>query len=124
MSSFLARLGRASYRRRGLVSAAWLAVLGVVVTLLVTVGGSFDDEFTIPGSGSQAALDQLNEVSPGAGGVGAQLVFVAPDGGTVTDPLHAQAIEQVLAAAAEAPQVDGVVSPFQSSAVSPDGRAA
>jgi RND superfamily putative drug exporter len=124
MSSFLARLGRASYRHRGLVSVAWLAVLGVVVTLLVTVGGSFDDEFTIPGSESQAALDQLDEASPGAGGAGAQIVFVAPEGGLVTDPLYAQAIEQVVAAAGEAPQVDSVISPFDSSAVSPDGRAA
>jgi putative drug exporter of the RND superfamily len=124
MSSFLARLGRASYRHRGLVSAAWLAILGVVVTLLVTVGGSFDDEFSIPGSESQAALDQLDEVSPGAGGVGAQIVFVAPEGATVADPAYAGAIEQVVAAAAQAPQVDGVVSPFDSRAVSPDGRAA
>jgi RND superfamily putative drug exporter len=124
MSSFLARLGRASYRHRGLVSVAWLAILGVVVTLLVTVGGSFDDEFTIPGSESQAALDQLDEVSPGAGGVGAQIVFVAPEGATVADPAYAGAIEQVVVAAADAPQVDGVVSPFDSRAVSPDGRAA
>ena len=47
MSSLLARLGRASYRHRGLVTVAWLALLGAVVALLVTVGGSFDDRFTI-----------------------------------------------------------------------------
>ncbi len=124
MSSFLARLGRASYRHRGLVSVAWLALLGVVITLLVTVGSSFDDEFTIPGSESQEALDQLNEVSPGAGGVGAQIVFVAPEGSSVTDPAFARAIEQVVTTAREAPQVEAAVSPFDSSAVSPDGRAA
>ena len=49
MSSLLARLGRASYRHRGLVSVAWLAVLGTVVALLLTLGNSFDDEFSIPG---------------------------------------------------------------------------
>ena len=80
MSSFLARLGRASFRHRGLVSVAWLALLGTVVTLLITVGGSFDDRFTIPGSESQEALNQLAELSPGAAGAGAQIVFVAPDG--------------------------------------------
>src|SRR5215213_6128385 len=67
MATLLARLGRASFRRRGLVSVAWLALLGVVVALLVTVGGSFDDRFTIPGSESQDALDRLEEVSPGTG---------------------------------------------------------
>ena len=65
MATLLARLGRASFRHRGPVSVAWLALLGAVVALLVTVGGSFDDEFTIPGSESQEALDQLDAVSPG-----------------------------------------------------------
>ncbi len=124
MATLLARLGRVSFRHRGPVSVAWLALLGAVVALLVTVGGSFDDEFTIPGSESQEALDQLDAVSPGAGGVGAQIVFVAPDGATVADPAVAGAIDQAVAAAARAPQVAGVISPFASSAVSPDGRTA
>ncbi|MCW2531627.1 MAG: rane transport protein [Blastococcus sp.] len=124
MSSFLARLGRASFRHRGLVSVAWLAVLGTVVTLLITVGSSFDDRFTIPGSESQDALDRLAAASPGAGGASAQIVFVAPDGSTVMDPAYAAAIEEVVAAARQAPQVDSVVSPFDSSALSPDGQAA
>jgi RND superfamily putative drug exporter len=124
MSSFLARLGRASYRHRGLVSLVWLAVLGAVVALLVTAGGSFDDRFTIPGSESQEALDQLHEVSPGAAGAGAQIVFVAPDGAAVTDPAYAQAIEQVVAAAGDAPQVSAAISPFDSQSVTPDRRAA
>jgi RND superfamily putative drug exporter len=124
MSSFLARLGRASFRHRGLVSVAWLAVLATVVTLLITVGSAFDDRFTIPGSESQDALDQLAAASPGATGASAQIVFVAPDGSTVTDPAYAAAIDDVVAAAGRAPQVDAVVSPFDSSALSPDGHAA
>jgi putative drug exporter of the RND superfamily len=124
MSSLLARLGRASYRRRGLVSLVWLAILGAVVGLLLTAGGSFDDRFTIPGSESQEALDRLDEVSPASGGVGAQIVFVAPEGSTVADPAVAGAIQQVVAAAAESPQVESVISPFDSRAVTPDQRAA
>jgi len=93
MATLLARLGRASFRHRGPVSIAWLALLGAVVALLVTVGGSFDDEFSIPGSESQEALDTLGTASPGAGGAGAQIVFVAPDGQAVTDPAFAAAIE-------------------------------
>jgi RND superfamily putative drug exporter len=124
MSSLLARLGRASYRHRTLVSLVWLAVLGAVVALLVTAGGSFDDRFTIPGSESQEALDQLHEVSPGAAGAGAQIVFVAPDGAAVTDPAYAQAIEEVVAAAGSAPQVSAAISPFDSQSVTPDRRAA
>jgi RND superfamily putative drug exporter len=124
MAVLLARLGRASYRHRGAVSVAWLAILGAVVALLLTLGSSFDDEFTIPGSESQDALDQLEAAAPGTAGASAQIVFVAPDGATVADPAYATAIEQAVAAAAQAPQVEGVVSPFASSAIAPDGGAA
>ena len=124
MASLLARLGRASYRHRGVVSMAWLGILGAVVALLLTLGSSFDDEFTIPGSESQEALDSLDAASPGAAGVGAQIVFVAPEGSTVADRANAAVIEEVVAAARQAPEVGSVVSPFDSSAISPDGRAA
>src|SRR5687767_14521971 len=124
MASLLAWLGRASYRHRGVVSVAWLAILGAVVALLLTLGSSFDDAFTIPGSESQEALDSLDAASPGAAGIGAQIVFVAPDGSTVADPANAAVIEEVVAAAAQAPEVASVVSPFASSAISPDGRTA
>jgi RND superfamily putative drug exporter len=124
MARLLARLGRACFRHRGLVGTAWLALLGAVVALLLTLGSSFDDAFTIPGSESQDALEQLAEVSPGAAGAAAQIVFVAPEGSTLTDPAVAGAIEAVVAEAGRAPQVATVVSPFESSAISPDGRAA
>ncbi|SOD95377.1 MMPL family transporter [Blastococcus haudaquaticus] len=124
MATLLARLGRASFRHRGVVSVVWLAVLGAVVALLLTLGNSFDDEFTIPGSESQDALDQLNEAAPGAGGASAQIVFVAPDGATVADPAFAAAIQQVVATAAETPQVGSVADPFRTQAIAPDGGAA
>ena len=124
MSTSLYRLGRACFRRRGLVSAAWAAVLAAVVAVLVTVGGQFDDEFTIPGSESQAALDQLRKASPAAAGAGAQLVFIAPEGESVVQPEYAAAITEAVAAAGAVERVGAVVDPFQSQAVSPDGRAA
>ncbi|MCZ2837862.1 MMPL family transporter [Modestobacter sp. VKM Ac-2985] len=124
MSTLLYRIGRAAYRRRGLFSVAWLAVLGLVVGLFLTIGGEFDDEFTIPGSESQAALDRLDDVSPAAAGAGAQLVFVAPEGATVADPEYAAAIGQTVAAAGQVDQVAGVQDPFATQSISPDGRAA
>jgi RND superfamily putative drug exporter len=99
-------------------------VLAVVVALLVTVGGQFDDAFTIPGSESQTALDQLREASPAAAGAGAQLVFIAPEGQSVVAPQYVQAIGQTLAAAAQVDQVGAVLDPFQTQAISADGRAA
>ena len=124
MSTLLYRLGRAAYRRRALFSAAWVVVLGVVIALFLTIGVEFDDEFTIPGSASQAALDQLREASPAAAGAGAQLVFIAPEGATVADPQFTAAIGEVVAAAGQVPDVAAVQDPFAGSAISPDGRAA
>ncbi|RBY80928.1 MMPL family transporter [Geodermatophilus sp. TF02-6] len=124
MATLLARLGRAAYRSRRLVTAGWAVVLAAVVAVLVTAGGSFDDEFAIPGSESQAALDRLAELQPQAAGVSAQIVFVAPDGATVADPRYAAAISEVVARAAQAPQVAAVADPFTSRAITPDGRAA
>ncbi|MGY1748578.1 MMPL family transporter [Modestobacter sp. SYSU DS0511] len=124
MSTLLYRLGRAAYRHRVLFTAAWVAVLGAVVALFLTVGGEFDDEFTIPGSESQTALNQLREVSPAAAGAGADLVFVAPDGATVVDPQYAQAIGEAVAAAGQVDDVAAVQDPFATQQISPDGRAA
>ncbi|MQA33503.1 MMPL family transporter [Modestobacter roseus] len=124
MSTLLYRLGRAAYRRRALFTAAWVAVLGAVIALFLTIGGEFDDEFTIPGSESQTALDRLDEVAPAAAGVSADLVFVAPDGSTVTDPQYAQAIGAAVAAAGQVDDVAAVQDPFTTQQISPDGRAA
>ncbi|OMQ14078.1 transporter, partial [Modestobacter sp. VKM Ac-2676] len=124
MSTLLYRLGRAAYRHRAAFTAAWIAVLGAVIALFITVGGEFDDEFTIPGSESQAALNRLDEVSPAAAGVSAQLVFVAPDGSTVVDPQYAQAIGAAVAAAGQVEDVAAVQDPFTTQQISPDGRAA
>ncbi len=124
MATLLARLGSASFRHRRLVATAWGALLAAVIALLVTVGGAFDDEFTIPGSEAQEALDRLDELSPEAAGAGAQIVFVAPEGQTVANPAFAAAIEATVVEAGKAPQVGSVVSPFDSMTFSEDGRAA
>jgi putative drug exporter of the RND superfamily len=124
MSSFLARLGRASFRHRGVVAGIWVVILAAVVSLVVTVGGQFDDEFSIPGSESQEALDRLSELAPASAGVNAQIVFVAPEGVSITDPELAGAVSSAVQAAGQAPQVAAVADPFVTRAVSPDGRAA
>ncbi|MGY1841424.1 MULTISPECIES: MMPL family transporter [unclassified Modestobacter] len=124
MSTLLYRLGRTAYRHRAAFTAAWIAVLAAVIALFLTVGGEFDDEFTIPGSESQTALNQLREVSPAAAGAGADLVFIAPEGSTVVEPQYAQAIGEAVAAAGQVDDVAAVQDPFTTQAISPDGRAA
>jgi RND superfamily putative drug exporter len=122
MALLLHRLGAFAHRRRRAVLAGWLLVLIIAGALAGTVGGSFDDDFKIPGSPSQQTLDRMNEEFPSAGGASAQVVFVAPAGEKITDPGPAAAIKAAMAAAARAPQVAQVVDPATARAVSPDGR--
>lgn len=120
MASLLHRLGRGAFRHRRAVLAAWLLVLAAVVTCVITLGGTTDDEFTVPGSPAQTAMDTLERELPSAAGTSAQIVFVAPKGHRITEPQYAQAVSATMAKAGKAPQVVGVTDPVRSKVISPD----
>src|SRR5215469_7772287 len=109
MSRVLYRIGRACFAHRRLVAAVWLVLLvGAGVGMKIS-GGQLDNSFTVPGSPSQTALDQVKNDFPNAGGTSAQLVFAARGGTTVTSPANAAAIRAALARASAAPQVAAVI---------------
>ncbi|MBL1106822.1 MMPL family transporter [Streptomyces sp. 5-8] len=120
MASLLHRLGRGAFRHRRAVLAAWLLVLTAAVTCVITVGGSTDDEFTVPGSPAQTAMDTLRTELPSAAGTSAQVVFVAPEGHLITEPRYAQAVSATMARAAKAPQVVSVTDPVRDKVISAD----
>src|SRR3569833_656184 len=122
MAASLYRLGAWAHRRRWTVLTAWLAVLIAVGTLAATAGGSYQDDFSIPGSRAQETLDIVARRFPASSGTSAQVVFAAPAGGQVA--ARKAVVEQTLRAAVEAPQVAGVADPFTAKTVSPDGRVA
>ncbi|MFI9081447.1 MMPL family transporter [Streptomyces sioyaensis] len=126
MPTFLHRLGRLSFRRRRGVLAVWLLLVAVVMACTGAFGGSgkLDNTFSVPGSESQQALDRMHTDFPSSSGTSAQMVFTAPGGQKVTDPANASAIRAGLRAAAAAPQVVKVVSPFDARTVSADGSTA
>ncbi|MEU8852300.1 MMPL family transporter [Streptomyces sp. NPDC048564] len=126
MAILLYRLGCLAYRRRRLVVLFWLAFLVALIAFMTALGGQnkLNDEFTIPGSESQQALDAMKSDFPTAAGTSAQIVFVAPNGESVTDASFADAIKKVDDAAKSAPEVVGVVSPGESGLVSEDGSTA
>ena len=86
MATFLYRLGRLAFRRRRLVVMLWIAVLTVVGIGSASVSGTPSDQFTIPGTQSQKALDLLDKEFPqaSASGATARVVFEAPDGQKLT----------------------------------------
>ncbi|WP_051753786.1 MMPL family transporter [Streptomyces achromogenes] len=106
------------------VLAGWLLVLAAVFTGMVSYGGSTNEEFTIPGSESQTAMDTLKAKLPSAAGTSAQIVFVAPEGHKITEPRYARVVSATMAEADKAPQVVGVTDPVRSKLISPDRTAA
>jgi RND superfamily putative drug exporter len=126
MATLLYRLGRFSFRRRRLVATIWVGLLVLFGVGAATLSGPTSASFSMPGTESQKAIDLLKGRFPeaAAGGATARMVFGSPDGRTLTDPARKAAVEQVVGRLRAAPQVAGVVDPYQSRSVSPDGRVA
>ncbi|HWT94635.1 MAG TPA: MMPL family transporter [Solirubrobacteraceae bacterium] len=123
MASALDRLGRAAFRRRRLVLAAWLALFGLVAAGAVTLSAPTQGTFSIPGAESQRAIDLLEERLPEAGGASGRIVFAAPAGQQLTGARRT-AVERAVARVAAAPGVTSADDPFDGDAVSADGRVA
>ena len=86
MSSTLYRIARACFHARKRVLAAWLLVILALGVGKVTLGGTFDDAFSIPGASSQVGLDQLKMTFPEASDSSAVLLLIAPEGARADDP--------------------------------------
>ncbi|GLI26619.1 RND transporter [Agromyces rhizosphaerae] len=112
MSAALFALGRWAYRARRLVVVGWALVLAALLGIAWLVGVGTDNTYAFPGTQSQDALDSLSRTFPQFSGTSAQLVAVAPDGGSVTDPAFQQAVEDAITAIEAIPQVSGATDPY------------
>ena len=118
------------------VVLSWLGIIVALFVLVLTIGGSLKDEFSIPGSDTQRATDLIeSEFVEEQGGV-LNLVFAAPPGERLDTPERRAAVEGAIAElktdefapTGEAPEGDaGVTSvgdPFDENTFSDDGRIA
>ncbi|KOG08844.1 MMPL family transporter [Streptomyces viridochromogenes] len=123
MATFLYRLGRFAFRRRRLVVMLWIAILAVVGIGSASVSGTPSDQFTIPGTQSQKALDLLDKEFPqaSASGATARVVFEAPDGQKLTSGANKTEVESLIADLEKAPQVASVSNPYANRLISQDG---
>ena len=122
MATLLYRLGRLSFRRRGIVATLFAVVLAAVVGGFIAAGTPPTSNITIPGTESQRALEALSTEFPEASGAAGTVVVRAPEGQTVMTPEGRAAVTAVVAKANRLPGVLGAMSPFDTKAVSPDGR--
>ncbi|ANB04532.1 hypothetical protein SAM40697_0570 [Streptomyces ambofaciens] len=126
MATFLYRLGRRAFRRRGLVALLWVAILVGAGVAASTAPAPPEDSFSMPGTESQKAFDLLDERFPAASAEGAtaRVVIRAPDGGKISDPAGRDRVEDLVTALGDGPQVASVADPFEADTVSEDGTTA
>ncbi|WP_406471393.1 MMPL family transporter [Streptomyces hirsutus] len=118
MATLLYRLGRFSFRRSGRIAAVWLLLLTLLGVGAATLMGPTSDKFSMPGTESQRALDDLDRQFPQAGGATGTIVVAAPEG----EELDPAAVAPVVKEASETDGVTAAMDPFQTGAVSQDGR--
>jgi RND superfamily putative drug exporter len=126
VSSFLYALGRLTYRRRMRVLLAWLAALVLLGGVAAGVAKQFDEEFSLPGTESQTALDSLSRTFPQVSGTSAQVIVVAPPGTSVRDAGVRKQVEASIKGYEGIAQVDSATSPYDKlvkGAVADDGSA-
>jgi putative drug exporter of the RND superfamily len=122
MATLLYRLGRASYRRRGLVVVIWLLALGALGVGAVAFKGATSSDFTMPGTESQRAIDALQREFPAASGATGTIVVSTQDGSQLSTPANQARVADLVSEASRLPGVLGAVNPFQIGAVSADQR--
>ncbi len=115
------RLAQWCHDKHRIVFATWVAMIIGFGALAAGAGGGFADNFSLPGSESQRAVDLLKDKFPQQAGDSSQVVFKANDG-TLADATHKPEIQKLVAELATLPGVAAVQSPFAGSgSVSKDG---
>ncbi len=110
MSGFLDRLGRRAVRHHRWFISVWaLAAVGILV-LAGALDGQFSDNFRIPRSQSQQALDLLERDFPRAAGDSALVVFESPAG--ITSSSVEPGVSAAVAALQKLPHVTTVTDPY------------
>ncbi|MCW2998076.1 MAG: hypothetical protein JWN65_1625 [Solirubrobacterales bacterium] len=109
--------------RHRLVVGIWIAAIIAAGALAGGAGGGFVDNFSLPGSESQKAVDLLKDKFPQQAGDSSQVVFKA-DSGTLADAANKARIQALVTRLEALPSVADVVDPFSGAgagSVSKDG---
>jgi RND superfamily putative drug exporter len=116
----MVRIARWTMAHRRIVLVAWIALAVGLFGASAGVGRKNSNDFTLPGTGSQHALNVLNHSFKAQAGDTDQIVFHARTGTLAADRA---VLARTLARVARLPHVTGVISPFTlgQHAVSRDG---
>jgi putative drug exporter of the RND superfamily len=115
-------LARWCHDRHRLVIGIWIAAIVLFGALAGGSGGKFVDNFSLPGSESQRAVDLLSKRFPKASGDSSQVVFKA-DRGTLRDAPDRARVRAVVKKLEPLPGVAAVRDPYAGrGSISRDGR--
>jgi putative drug exporter of the RND superfamily len=117
----LARAGRWSARHPWWLIAAWLLVLAAATFGHKALGGTYSDEFTLPGSPAAQGAAVLKAHNPGSGGQSGQLVFAVSRGSLAQDK---SAVENSVAQFRKLPDVLSASDPLSADTTSKNGQTA
>jgi len=106
VSRLLYRLGQSAARHPWRVLGAWLISLMLLGGLAASVGGTLNDDYSLPGTGAQRATDLLKEKFPAMSGADARIV--AHDEGPVDGAALAATVDRAM----KLPNVTGVSPPL------------
>ena len=107
MTRLLYRLGGAVAAHPWRTLAIWVAIAALALGAAAAVGGTPHDDYDVPGTRSQAGIEQLREQFPQMAGAGAQVVVHDEQG----DPLPAQVLDALTADLAAMDHVVSVAPP-------------
>ena len=116
----LHRLGAFSARRGVVVIVGWLVALAVLQALHASFGGTYSDDFSLPGTQSYEGAQVLAQDAPGSGGTGAQVVL--HDAKAPLSSVQSQ-VDQAVSSLQHLPHVLSVQSPLPSSTATQNAAA-
>ena len=111
----LHRLGVFSARHAVIVIICWLVALAVLQALHGSFGGTYSDDFSLPGTQSYQGAQVLAQNAPGFGGTSAQVVL---DDSTAPLSSVQSQLDQTVTSLQQLPHVLSVQSPLPSSTAS------
>jgi putative drug exporter of the RND superfamily len=117
------RLASWSQRRRWWAVGLWVIALAAVTATSYAAGSDYKNDYSLPGTQSQQALDTLNKHAPGDAGATVQIVMA--DQGGMRAPGTRERVTAMLRKVERLPHVVRVLSPYAGlGAISRDGTIA
>src|SRR5436190_11199114 len=107
----MVKIARWTMAHRRIVVVAWIVATVGILALSSSVGKKTASSFTLPGTGSQQAVDLLQSRFPAQAGDADQIVFHARTG-TLTSAADRATIDATIARVARLPHVTSVVGPY------------